>query len=226
MTSAMLELAQGSVAAVAARLGYANVQFKKGFLEAIPLPDSCADVVISNCVINLSPDKRRTFQEILRILKPGGRLVVSDIVTDEPIPAEIKNDAQFRGECLGGAMLQEELLAMLRASGFTAMELIKRFPYRQVEGARFYSLTFWAWKPAEQQEVEVIYRGPFAAVHTENGQLLLKGKRSRLTLAAAQALGDSVFVVDEMGAVTNMAMVSSCCAPPASGGSMPESAPS
>lgn len=214
MTDAMLQLARSSVDEVAARLTYANVQFKKGFLEEIPLEDGCADVVISNCVINLSPDKRKTFQEILRILKPGGRLVVSDIVTDEPIPATIKNDEQFRGECLGGAMLQEDLMAMLRAAGFSAMELIKRFPYRQVEDAQFYSLTFRAWKPARAKEVEVIYRGPFAAVHTENGDLLLKGKRTKLALSDAQALGDSIFMVDASGAVTNMVMVSSCCAPP------------
>ncbi len=213
MTDAMLELARSSVDEVAGRLGYANVEFKKGFLEEIPLPDGCADVVISNCVINLSPDKRQTFQEVMRVLKPGGRLVVSDIVTDEPIPTAIKNDEQFRGECLGGAMLQEDLMAMLRASGFSSMELVKRFPYRQVEGAQFYSLTFRAWKPSAPKKVEVIYRGPFAAVHTENGDLLLKGKRTSLTLADAQALGDSVFVVNDDGAVTNMEMVSSCCTP-------------
>lgn len=213
MTDAMLELARSSVAQVEARLGYANVTFKKGFLEEIPLPDGCADLVISNCVINLSPDKRQTFLEILRVLKPGGRLVVSDIVTDEAIPTTIKNDKQFRGQCLGGAMLQEDLMAMLRAGGFTSMELVKRFPYRQVDDTRFYSLTFRAWKPAAAQEVEVIYRGPFAAVHTESGQLLLKGKRTRLALPDALALDESVFVVDDQGAVTNMAMVSSCCAP-------------
>ncbi|MEN8258494.1 MAG: DUF5714 domain-containing protein [Thermodesulfobacteriota bacterium] len=213
MTDAMLELARGSVDEVAARLGYANVQFKKGFLEEIPLPDGCADAVISNCVINLSPDKRQTFQEVLRVLKPGGRLVVSDIVTDEAIPTTIKNDEQFRGECLGGAMLQEDLMAMLRASGFTAMELVKRFPYRKVEDAQFYSLTFRAWKPAAIKEVEVIYRGPFAAVHTENGHLLLKGKRTRLPHPDVQALGDSVFIVDDTGTVTNMEMISSCCTP-------------
>jgi MoaA/NifB/PqqE/SkfB family radical SAM enzyme/ubiquinone/menaquinone biosynthesis C-methylase UbiE len=231
MTDAMLELAAGSLDQVAARLGYANVSFIKGFLEDIPLPDSSADVVISNCVINLSPDKRRTFHEIMRILKPGGRLVVSDIVTDEIIPVTIKNNEQFRGECLGGAMLQEDLMAMLRAAGFTAMELVKRLPYRQVGETRFYSLTFRAWKPAAVHEVEVIYRGPFAAVHTEGGLLLLKGKRRRLALADAQALGDSVFVVDEAGAVTNMAMTASCCAPQplasltaASGATPPEGA--
>jgi MoaA/NifB/PqqE/SkfB family radical SAM enzyme/ubiquinone/menaquinone biosynthesis C-methylase UbiE len=213
MTDDMLDLARSSMAQVSGRLGYENVEFKQGFLEAIPLADETADLMISNCVINLSPDKRKTFQEIMRVLKPGGRLLVSDIVTDLPIPVIIKNDEQFRGECLGGAMLQEDLMAMLRGAGFTSMELIKRFPYRKVESTQFYSLTFRAWKPDVPQWVELIYRGPFGAVYTESGALLLKGKRTRLRLADVKGLGDSVFVVDAEGGVTNMDMVSSCCAP-------------
>ncbi len=213
MTDDMLDLARSSIPAVSAKLGFNNVEFKKGFLEAIPLDDDCADLVLSNCVINLSPDKRKTFQETMRVLKPGGRLVVSDIVTDEPIPVIIKNDEQFRGECLGGAMLQEDLMAMLRSAGFSSMELLKRFPYRKVGETQFYSLTFRAWKPAPEQTVDVIYRGPFAAVYTESGKLLLKGKRTHLRLTDVQALGESVFVVDEGGAVVNMDMVSGCCAP-------------
>ncbi len=213
MTDEMLALARSARAEVADKLGYANVEFRRGFLEELPLDDTTVDAVISNCVINLSTDKRRVFLEVLRVLKPGGRLVVSDIVTDGSIPAAIKNDEQFRGECLGGAMMQDELLAMLRATGFTSVELVKRFPYRLEGGVQFYSLTFRAWKPVPSQDVEVIYRGPFAAVTTEDGVLLLKGKRQLLSSKAAQALGESIFVVDEEGAVTNMAMVSSCCSP-------------
>ncbi len=214
MTDDMLALARSSISQVKAKLGYDNVEFKKGFLEDIPLEDETADLILSNCVINLSPDKRKTFQEIMRVLKPGGRLVVSDIVTDEPIPTIIKNDEQFRGECLGGAMMQEDLLSMLRATGFSSMELLKRFPYRTVDETRFYSLTFRAWKPAELERVEVIYRGPFAAVYTESGVLVLKGKRIVLSLDDVQGLGDSVFVVDPEGGVVNMAMAMCCAIPP------------
>jgi len=211
MTDEMLALARSSQGQVARELGYDNMEFKKGLLEAIPLPDGTADVVISNCVINLSPDKRRTLHEALRILRPGGRLVVSDIVTDEPIPVHIKNDGKLRGECLGGAMQQADLMAMLRAAGFTAMQLLKRFPYRQLGATSFYSLTFAARKPAARQMVDVIYRGPFAAVYTESGELLLKGEKTRVVLTDVESLDDSVFVVDADGAVTNIAQSGGCC---------------
>lgn len=210
MTDEMLELAGNAAPKVTEELGYDNVDFRRGFLEEIPLADHEADVVISNCVINLSPDKRRVFLEIYRILKPGGRLVVSDIVTDETIPVHIKNDQTFRGECLGGAMLQEDLLAMLKAAGFTMIELLKRFNYRQVEGTRFYSLTFRAWKPKQIEAVDVIYRGPFNAIYTPAG-ILLKGRRTTIKTDCLQALGESVFILDESGNVTNSEMTSDCC---------------
>lgn len=214
MTDEMLALARASQAEVRQRLGYDNLEFKKGFLEALPLADAAADVVISNCVINLSPDKRRTFHEIFRVLKPGGRLVISDIVTDGVIPVAIKNNAKFRGECLGGAMQQEELMAMLRAAGFGQTRLLKRFAYRQVAGVRFYSLTYCAWKPEPAAMVQAIYRGPFAAVMTESGLPLIKGRRTAIPLADAACLDDSVFLLDETGAVTNLTMPSSCCPAP------------
>ena len=215
MTEEMLHLANVAKATVVSRLGYDNVEFKKGFLEDIPLPDATADVVISNCVMNLSPDKRQTLHEIFRILKPGGRLVVSDIVTDGPIPVAIRNNEQFRGECLGGAMRQEDLLGMLRGTGFAGVSLVKRFPYRIEGETRFYSLTFRAHKPKEALQVEVIYRGPFAAVWTESGGMLLKGQRTTVSLSEAESLGDSLFVLDAQGGVANLALENSCCAPPA-----------
>lgn len=214
MTEEMLHLAGVAKATVASRLGYDNVEFKKGFLEDIPLSDSTANVVISNCVINLSPDKRQTLHEIFRILQPGGRLVVSDIVTDDPIPVSIKNNEQFRGECLGGALRQEDLLGMLRGAGFTGASLIKRFPYRIEGGTQFYSLTFRVYKPIEPRRVEVMYRGPFAAVWTESGGLLLKGQRATVELSEAESLAESLFVLDAQGGVFNLNLENSCCAPP------------
>ncbi len=215
MTDEMLRLAAESQEEVAKRLGYKNVEFRKGFLEQIPLDDKSADVVISNCVINLSPDKRMTYQEIFRILKPGGRLVVSDIVTDTAIPATLKNNVRYRGECLGGAMQQEELVAMMQAAGFSRIRFIKRFPYRQVEDMDFFSLTYEAIRPVitEEQLVDVIYRGPYGAVYTESGIFLVKGRRTAVPLQELSLLDDSVFVVDKSGAVTNLVMENSCCSP-------------
>ncbi len=215
MTDEMLALARESGREVAERLGYSNVEFKKGFLEQIPLPDSIADVVISNCVINLSPDKRLTYQEIFRILKPGGRLVVSDIVTDSAIPATIRNNVRYRGECLGGAMQQEELVAMMEAAGFSGIRFIKRFPYRQVEGMDFYSLTYQAICPQEEvvEMVDVVYGGVFGAVHTDSGILLVKGRRTAVPAHEASLLGDDVMLLDAAGTVTNSVMENSCCSP-------------
>ena len=234
MTDEMLALARISQETVRQRLGYDNLEFKKGYLEALPLADAAADVVISNCVVNLSPDKRRTFHEIFRVLKPGGRLVISDIVTDGLIPVAIKNNARFRGECLGGAMQQEELMAMLRAAGFAQTRLLKRFPYREVAGVPFYSLTYCAFKPGLAATAAAIYRGPFAAVMTESGIPLFKGRRTVIPLTDAKELDDSVLLLDENGAVTNLAMPSSCCsasgpatpAPAGCCGNGPEHAPS
>ncbi len=215
MTDEMLRLAGESQLEVTERLGYQNVEFRKGFLEQIPLNDGTADVVISNCVINLSPDKRMTYQEIFRILKPGGRLVVSDIVTDTAIPAVIRNNVRYRGECLGGAMQQEELVAMMEGAGFSAIRFIKRFPYRQIGEMDFFSLTYEAIRPIStaEEEVDVIYRGPYGAVHTESGVLLVKGRRTTVPAREVALLDESVFVLDEKGAVSNLVMENSCCSP-------------
>lgn len=215
MTDEMLQLANDAKEEVAERLGYGNVEFKKGFLEQIPLEDEQTDVVISNCVINLSPDKRMTYQEIYRILKPGGRLVVSDIITDTAIPATIRNNVRYRGECLGGAMQQEELVAMMEAAGFASIRFIKRFPYRQVEGMNFFSLTYEAIKPVIMlgEQVQAIYRGPHGAIYTESGKLLVKGRVTKVTAQEASLLDESVFILDKVGAVTNIKMENSCCSP-------------
>lgn len=222
MTTEMLDLARRSQIGVVAELGYDNVEFRQGYLEDLPLPKDTADVVISNCVINLSPDKRTTFHEIYRILKPGGRLVVSDIVTDTAIPVTIKNNLKFRGECLGGALQQEQLLAMLRAAGFGEARLLKRFPYRQEGNTRFFSLTFSCRKPASaDQKIEVIYRGPMTALVGEDDNFLFKGRPAKISGRLAEQLGEALFRLDQQGGVLNQTATSGCCgdsqasAPPA-----------
>jgi MoaA/NifB/PqqE/SkfB family radical SAM enzyme/SAM-dependent methyltransferase len=216
MTDDMLNLARESQQEVVKKLGYDNLEFRKGFLEDIPLPDNTADVVISNCVINLSPDKRRTYLEILRILKPGGRLVVSDVITDEPVSPFIKNSDSYRGQCLGGAMQQNDLITMLEDCGFTSLYLHKRAPYRQVADNRFFSLTYEARKkenPALQQ-LAVVYRGPLPFLQTDTDIRLERGIISFLPAAEAERLGKLIFVLDAQGAVTNIEQESCCCATP------------
>ena len=99
--------------------GYAQVQFRLGELEALPVADASVDVIISNCVINLCPDKRPVYQEAFRVLRPGGRLAVSDVVAREELSAEVKNDLALHSGCLAGATLQSDLIRILEAVGFS-----------------------------------------------------------------------------------------------------------
>lgn len=212
MLEAMLSRARAGAAEVAANLGYDNLEFTSGYLEALPLPDGSMDVVLSNCVINLSAQKRRTFAEIYRVLRPGGRLIVADVVCDTDPPAALKNDNILRGECLAGAMTQKDLFGLLHESGFSAVRARKRFPYRQVQGQPFYSLTYSAIKPENRGPVEVMYRGPLAGLVTEAGELLPAGARRRLDLADMPGDGSDLFVLDNQGAVLNQTWeVSACC---------------
>ncbi len=214
MSDTMLARARAARHQVAENLGYANIEFRKGFLEHIPLPDHHIDAVISNCVINLSINKRQTFREIFRILKPGGRVVISDIVHSDPIPLDIKLNEKLRGECIGGAMHENDLFGMLADFGFEQVRVIKRFLYREVKGYPFYSLTYLACKAGEKQDSDLIYRGPFAALVTDDGRLIRRGCTARLPLAAAHNLGEDFMLLDAKGQVTNLSQEMSCCCLP------------
>ena len=115
--------------------GLQNVEFLKGEIEHIPLPDSSVDVIISNCVINLSADKDRVFTEAFRVLKPGGRLAVSDVVTKGDVPVEIRKSVLAWVGCVAGALEQDEYRNKLEAAGFEQVDLEPTRVY-QIEDAR------------------------------------------------------------------------------------------
>jgi arsenite methyltransferase len=120
MTPEMVALARSNAVTV----GVPNVHFLVGELESLPLADGSADVVVSNCVINLVPDKRRAFQEAYRILRPGGRLVVSDVVAAGPLPPEVRGDLAAWSACVAGALSLHDYQEALRAAGFEAVEVM------------------------------------------------------------------------------------------------------
>ena len=130
MTPAMLDKARAN----AARGGYAQVEFREGRLEALPVEDSSVDAVISNCVINLVPDKAKVFREIARILKSGGRFAISDIVLDAALPEAVVNDVYAYVGCVSGAVLRDDYLAMLRDAGFDRVEILKDIDYLAAAG--------------------------------------------------------------------------------------------
>ncbi len=119
MTPDMLSKARAN----AARGRYTNVEFRLGEIEHLPVADGTADVIISNCVINLSPDKAQVFREAFRVLKPGGRLAISDVVATTELPEEMRNDPALIAGCMGNASLIEELEEMIRAAGFTDVRI-------------------------------------------------------------------------------------------------------
>lgn len=119
MTAEMLDKARAN----AASGNYTNVEFRMGEIENLPTGDNSVDVIISNCVINLSPDKRRVFREAFRVLKPGGRVMVSDIVLTQPIPDKIRNSIEAYIGCVAGAETKDKYLAAIKDAGFTDVEV-------------------------------------------------------------------------------------------------------
>jgi SAM-dependent methyltransferase len=125
---------------------YANVEFRLGEIEALPAADASVDAIMSNCVINLSPEKPRVYREAYRVLKPGGRLAISDVVALQSLPEEIKNDIALLSGCVAGAALVDELEEMLRDAGFTRIDI------RVLEASR---TTIREWAPGSGIELYV-----------------------------------------------------------------------
>ena len=124
MTPEMITKARNSIKRFTEKTGFSNVEFRLGEIEHLPIEDETMDVVISNCVINLSPDKAQVWREIARVLKPGGRACVSDMALLEPLPEKIKESAAALVGCISGAALVNETQAMIKSAGLVNIKLI------------------------------------------------------------------------------------------------------
>ncbi len=125
MTAEMVDKANG----IARTHGYSNVEFRLGELEALPVDTGSADLVISNCVINLCPDKGKAFREACRVLRPGGRLIVADIVSEKPLAAELREDLGAWASCIGGALERQAYLAKIEEAGFENVDIMSERPF-------------------------------------------------------------------------------------------------
>ncbi len=223
MNQEMLALARRAAPLVADRIGYDNVEFRRGRIQdlgvnldlvdrwlrenpvatsddlaalesetarirsEVPLvADGSVDVVVSNCVLNLvrESDKTSLLREIYRVLRPGGRIAVSDIVADEPVPNHLKNDPDLWSGCVSGAFEERALLEELEAAGFygIAIENWETRPFSVVEGIEFRSITVTANKglegPCLEANQAVVYRGPWRRVEDDDGHVLIRGART------------------------------------------------
>ncbi|MCE5328145.1 MAG: arsenite methyltransferase [Planctomycetaceae bacterium] len=129
MTPEMLQLARRNAVKFFTTTGLANVEFRQGQIESLPVDDASVDVVISNCVINLSPDKPQVFREVYRVLKAGGRMIVSDIVLNKPLSEAARNDADLYAACIAGALLRKDYLAAIAAAGFEEVQVLTDHAY-------------------------------------------------------------------------------------------------
>jgi ubiquinone/menaquinone biosynthesis C-methylase UbiE len=222
MTVEMLEVARSAAPLDAERLGYANVEFRRGRIQDLALdldrldetlasnpiqdaeglfvataeaeglrrsaplvPDGAVDVVVSNCVLNLveTSEKERLFGEIYRVLRDGGRAVISDIVSDEPVPEEMQGDPELWSGCISGALTESAFLEAFESAGFHGSRIVEREvePWRTVRGLEFRSLTVEAFKgkegPCWERRQAVVYKGPFKEVLDDDGHRMERGKR-------------------------------------------------
>ncbi|PTY03709.1 arsenite S-adenosylmethyltransferase [Opitutaceae bacterium EW11] len=142
MTAEMLAKARAN----AKRGGYSQVEFRLGEIEALPVADNTVDVILSNCVINLCPDKRPVYREAFRVLKPGGRIAVSDVVAKTELPDDIKANLELHSGCLSGATVVTELQKILEEAGFTEIVIRPRVNSAEVIGS-------WDVRPSVEQNV-------------------------------------------------------------------------
>lgn len=181
MTDEMLALARTHAPTVAKNLGHpaSNVDFRKGFADAMPVEDNHVNLIISNCVINLAPDKKKVFREMFRVLKPGGRFTISDIVSDQPIPQYMIHDSAKWGDCLSGALTIQDYWGGLREAGFLGLHQVTVIPWRVIDGIHFVSVTLTGYKIAmassSPSPAFATLTGPFSKVVDEIGTTFHRG---------------------------------------------------
>lgn len=223
MTDRMLSVARENQPKVAAALGYDVVEFREGFLEKIPVESKSVDLVTSNCVVNLSPDKPRVFEEIWRILKDHGRILISDIVSETRVPPHLKVNAQLWGECLVGSLTQEEFLAELERAGFYGLEVLKKTYWKDVENYPFFSVTVRGFKFEKTsgcvfQGHRAVYLGPGKAFVDEEGHQFPRNEAYEICTDTVSKLSHppykNFFAILQPG--ENRAEYA-CCAPGAEG---------
>ena len=194
MTDEMLAMARRNAPIVMANLGYPvpNVEFRKGHAENLPVEDGSIDLIISNCVINLAPDKAKVFREMYRAIRPGGRFTISDIVADQPVPNYLIHDTEKWGDCLSGALPAWDYLGGLVQAGFLGVHQMKFSPWSVIDGIHFFSLTLTGYKLLETAVPDGVrfatLLGPFSQAVDELGQAYQRGQPTQASARTAQLL--------------------------------------
>ncbi len=199
MTDEMLKVANENRQLVAKNLGYDIVEFRKGFLEDIPVDNGTVDLITSNCVINLSPDKKAVFSEMWRVLKDHGRIVISDIVSEAETPPHLKLNKQLWGECISGALTEDEFMAYLEQAGFYGLQTLSKVFWKEVEGYSFYSVTLRGYKFEKKEGCvyvgqKAIYHGPYKAIADEEGHLFPRNEPVEVCTDTATKLSNPPYV--------------------------------
>ncbi len=168
------------------------------------VPDASIDLVVSNCVLNLvaEAEKPRLFAELFRVLRPGGRFAISDIVSDEPVPPHLKADPELWSGCVSGALAEREFLTALQHAGFLGLRIEQwsEDPFAVVEGIEFRSLTLTGRKgdrgPCLEANEAVVYRGPWRRVEDDDGHVLVRGERAAVCAKTYRVLTSEPYAGD------------------------------
>jgi len=188
------------------------VDFRKGFADAMPVEDNQVDLIISNCVINLAPDKKKVFREMFRVLQPGGRFTISDIVADQPIPQYMIHDSAKWGDCLSGALTIQDYWGGLRKASFRGLHQVTVIPWRVIDGIHFVSVTLTGYKTAvtssSPSPAFATLTGPFSKVQDELGTTFHRGTPQEIdeqtvNLLSLPSYKEHFIIADRPIALTN-----------------------